>query len=116
MIPTFSLRERLRKLINDPLPPTGSEKQPIFSDEELDDVLSESETIYQAASVLWSMRAALIQSQIESYSIGDEKYEYTSMKDQYTYALKMAETYAAMPSSGKKKSGLFLKVKRPGVL
>lgn len=117
MLPTKSLRDRLRKLVNDPLPLPGSEGQPIFSDGELDETISEAETVFGAASTLWTIRAAMIQSQIESYSIGEERYDYTSMKDQYSHALKMAETYAGMQkTTGKKKSSVLLKVKRPEVL
>ncbi len=95
MIPTIELRTRLRKLLNEVIPPGGTENDTNFLDTELDEILIESSSIYGAASTGWAMKAGLLQSQIESYSVGQERYDLTSLKDQLSHALAMASHYAS---------------------
>ena len=111
MTPTDELRVKLRKLLNEPIPSGGTENDTRFLDSELDDFLTEASTIYSAASTGWTVKAGMLQSQIESYSIGQEKYDLTSLKDQYTQALTMADKYAAMAETKSPSgSGVILKI------
>jgi hypothetical protein len=117
LTPTAELRTKLRKLINEQIPAGGTETDTRFSDSDLDDLLTESTTVYAAAATGWTMKAGMFQSQIESYTVGQEKYDLTSVKDQYTQALAMAEQYAAMAKAKNPTgSGIILKITPPEVL
>lgn len=117
MTPTAELRMKLRKLLNEQIPSGGTETDTRFLDTELDDLLLEAATVYGAAATGWTIKAGMFQSQIESYSVGQEKYDLTSVKDQYTQALAMADKYAALAKS-KDPSGssIILKINPPEVL
>lgn len=93
MDPTESLRKRLRRMINDVVPKNETGSGPEFSDEELNDILKESTNIYYAASEIWTLKAGMLQGDIESYSAGNEKYDLTSLKDQLNFFLSMANKY-----------------------
>lgn len=120
MIPTQQLREKLRKLLNEVIPEGKSDADTRFADVELDELLAESANIYASASIGWTMKAGLLQGQIESYSAGQEKYDLTSLKDQLSHALVMAEQYAKMseklPGVSKIEGGIILKITPPEVL
>lgn len=115
MTPTVELRIRLRKLLNEKIPTDGTEADTNFLDSELDQLLVDATSVYGAAATGWTEKAALLQGQIESYSVGQEKYDMTSLKDQLTHALSMAEQYQNM---AKTKSGasVILNIKPPEVL
>lgn len=108
------MRIRLRKLLNEVIPQGKSEADTNFLDSELDDLLTESANIYSAASTGWAIKAGLLQDKTESYSVGQEKYDMTSLKDQLSHALAMSEKYSLMA----KNSGgsLILKLTKPEVL
>lgn len=93
MEPTVLLIKRLRLMVNDPIP-SDVGKVPLFSDEDLRAMFYEHESIFSLASEIWTIKAGLIQGDIQSYSAGNEKYDLTSMKDRYTHALAMAKMYA----------------------
>lgn len=92
MEPTELGIKRLRLMVNDPVPVDGT-GVPLFADEELELMFFEHESIFSLASEIWTIKAGLIQGDIESYSAGDEKYDLTSIKDRYTHALTMAKLY-----------------------
>jgi hypothetical protein len=96
MTPAPELRTRLRRLLNEVIPAGGSETDTNFTDDELDVLLSEAPNIYSAAAAGWTMKAGLLQAQIESYTVGQERYDMTSLKDQLSYALSMAQQYTNM--------------------
>lgn len=117
MEPTEDLRSRLRKMINDMIPQGGSDSDATFSDAELDDVLKESSNINYAASELWTIKAGLLQCDIESYSAGNEKYDLTSLKDRLNHALSMAQKYKEQAESmGKDQNSVIFKFKTPDVI
>lgn len=114
MTPTPELRTRLRKLLNETIPSGGTESDTRFLESELDELLTEATTVYSATAVGWTMKAGLLQGQIESYSTGQEKYDMTSLKDQLSHALAMAQQYSNMSrSSG---GSIILSFEPPGVL
>lgn len=119
MEPTVALKKRLRKMINDIVPPRGSDEDAIFSDVELDDLLKESENIYQAAAEAWTIKAGLLQGEIESYSAGNEKYDLTPLKDRLQHALSMGRMYedkAASLEIEEPQGSFMLKFKSPDVI
>ncbi|MBE3576884.1 MAG: hypothetical protein IMX00_04260 [Limnochordales bacterium] len=114
MTPTPELRARLRKLLNDPIPAGGSDADAELSDADLDLLLTESQNLYGAASAGWTMKAGLLQAQIESYSVGQERYDLTPLKDRLAHALAMAQQYANLAQvSG---SSVILRLTPPEVL
>lgn len=117
MKPTQALRDRLRKMINDTIPKGGTDSDAAFSDAELDDILKESSNIYFAASELWTLKAGMLQGDIESYSAGNEKYDLTSLKDKLSYFLSMAKKYKEQSDEIEgAQSSVILKFKTPDVI
>lgn len=117
MEPTKALRDRLRKMINDMTPKDGTEEDVAFSNAELDDILKESSNIYYAASELWTLKAGMLQGDIESYSAGNEKYDLTSLKDQLSFFLSMASKYKQQSDDSENVQGsVMLKFKPPKVM
>lgn len=96
MTPTAELRKRLRKLLNEQIPAGKTDADTNFLDTELDELLTEARSIYSAASAGWTIKAGLLQGQIEAYSAGQEKYDLTSLKDQVSHALAMSKQYAGI--------------------
>jgi len=111
---TQANRTRLRVLINERIPAGGTELDTKFLDAELDIILEESVSIWQAASTLWTMKAALLEKYIESYSVGNEAYGLTKLKDELEHALKMSQAFEAKAASAG--GSYMLKVARPDVL
>ena len=70
----------------------------------------------------WIIKAGLLQGDIEKYSVGQEEYSLTSLKDQLSHALAMAEQYTAMAEttgpagSAPVTSGVILKISKPEVI
>lgn len=117
MIPTPELRAKLRKLLDERIPEGGSDTDTRFSDTDLDELLVEATNIYEAAATGWTMKAAMFQrelGQIESYSVGQERYDMRKLQDMVDYALKMAETYSRMVTS--RMGSVILKFKPPEVI
>lgn len=113
MTPTAGIRTRLRKLINEVIPESGTEGDTKFSDAELDVILEEAVDIWSASSTGWLMKAALLTKDIESYSVGNESYNLTKLRDELEHATTMQKKYAAMGGS---QSSYVLTVKRPDIL
>jgi len=119
MTSTPELRTKLRKYLNETIPASGTDADTRFLDVELDEMLVEAENIYKAAAKGWVIKAGLLQGDIESYSVGEEKYDLTSLKDQLAYALAMANQYVSLASiaeSGPVTSGVILKLSKPEVI
>lgn len=115
---TNELITRLRKMVNDMVLGAEGAAEPLFSDAELTMMLEDAESIYQAAAEAWTIKAALLQGDIESYSVGDEKYELTSLKDRLDNALKMATKYEqkALAAADVPQGSVMLKFQTPDVL
>ena len=117
MTPTTELRTKLRKLLDERIPEGGSDTDTRFLDADMDELLIEAANIYEAAAAGWTLKATMFQreaGQIQSYSVGQERYEMSNPKDLMEYALKMAETYSRMAASGM--GSVILKFKPPEVL
>ncbi len=117
MTPTVELREELRELLDEVVPEGGTESDTRFTDAQLDKLLSKSRNVYAAAAEGWTRKAAMFQREagkIQSYTVGQERYDMTKVKDLLEYALKMAETYRQMASSSI--GSVILRFKPPEVL
>jgi hypothetical protein len=117
MIPTPELRTKLRKLLDERIPEDGSEADTRFTDADVDELLSEAANLYGAAAAGWTLKAGMFQrelGQIESYAVGQERYDMRKLQDMVNYALKMAETYSRMAAS--RMGSVILKFKPPEVI
>lgn len=118
MEPSIALRTRLRRLLNEVIPAGGTEANTNFTDAELDLILMESVDLYTAASSGWMEKAGMLQGDIEKYSVGNESYDLTSLKDRFNHALSMSKQYGEMADSdaSKDSSGIMIRVCPPRVL
>lgn len=117
MIPTPELRTKLRKLLDERIPEGGSDADTRFTDADIDELLIEAANIYEAAAAGWTLKAGMFQrelGQIESYAVGQERYDMRKLQDMVNYALKMAETYSRMATSGM--GSMILRIQPPEVL
>ncbi len=117
MTPTTELRAKLRKLLDERIPEGGSDADTRFSDADMDELLTDAANIYEAAAAGWTLKAGMSQrelGQIESYAVGQERYDMRKLQDMVNYALKMAETYSRMAASHM--GSVILKFKPPEVI
>ena len=118
MTPTDALRTRLRKLLDERIPEGGSTASTRFTDNDLDELLLESSSIFGAASMGWTMKAGMLQAEmgdIEEFTAGQETEQLVSLKDRLAYALAMADKYAAM-AKAQSVGSMILRVQPPEVL
>ena len=117
MTPTTELRAKLRKLLDERIPVSGSDADIRFLDADIDELLIDATNIYEAAAAGWTLKAGMFQrelGQIESYAVGQERYDMRKLQDMVNYALKMAETYSRMAANHM--GSVILKFKPPEVL
>ena len=117
MTPTPELRSKLRKLLDERIPEDGSDADTRFTDADVDELLIDATNIYKATAAGWTIKAGMFQrelGQIESYAVGQERYDMRKLQDMVNYALKMAETYSRMAAS--RMGSMILKFKPPEVL
>ena len=117
MTPAAELREELRELLDEVIPEAGTESDTRFTNEQLDRLLSKANNIYAAAAEGWTRKAAMFQrelGQVQSYMVGQERYDLAKASELLEYALKMAETYGRMAASSM--GSMILKFKPPEVL
>jgi hypothetical protein len=119
MTPTADLRTKLRKLINETIPIGKTEDETLFSDEEINDLITEAASIEAAAAEGWTQKAGKLQTgepATEGYSAGQETYKLTSLKDRVKMCLDMAAHYRQLAIERRGKMGsLMLHVERPEV-
>lgn len=118
MKPTDKLRDKLRKLLDEKIPEDGLDTDTRFLDKEINDLLEEAGSVYQAAVVGWTMKAGMYQKEmadIEETTAGQERYKLTSLKGRMEYALKMAETYSVLACKETSIGSVVLKLEKPEV-
>jgi hypothetical protein len=104
MVPTDELTTRLRKLIDERIPADGQDTDTRFTDADLDEVLREADSVFAAAAMCWTMKAGMLQSEmgeVERLTLGQETEQLVSLRDRLSYALTMADKYAAMAKASK---------------
>lgn len=114
MTSTPEVMSKLRKLLNEQIPAGKTDADTNFLDEELDTLLGQSTNIYSVVAAGWTMKAGMLQAQIEDYTVGIERYSMTSLKDQLEYALTMSQQYANMAKS--LGGSIILNIRPPEVL
>lgn len=104
MIPTESLRLKLRLLLND-------KDKKSFTDEEIDMLLSEADCIYCAASQGWLLKATMYENsvgEVTEYKTGDESYKSANIKDLVSVAYQNVDRYKAMCENKKDVGSIIL--------
>ncbi len=117
MVVNEKLRNRLRKLLDERVP-EGDPSESNFTDDELDELLEESDSVFAAASLGWTMKASLVQGEmggIESLTLGQESEKLVSLRDRVDFALRMADRYKNM-AQAKHGTGFILKIEKPEVI
>lgn len=116
MTPTPELREKLRRLIDEVIPAGGADTDTRFTDTELDEILTESNYIEEAAAECWERKAARAMSErggLEEARVGDESHRFVSLREYRDHCLAMAARFRArIPRSG----SLLLAFEPPDVL
>lgn len=100
MTPTPELEKRLRKYLNEVIPEGGTAADTRFTDEEIDDLLENAASIYEAAYIGWTIKAGMLEGSIERVTSGQEQYTLSSLKDQLAQALGMADKYQSLAGLG----------------
>lgn len=119
MTPTEELRHRLRWMLDEKIPTDGHDADTRFLDEEVNELLREAGSVYEAAATGWTLKAGMYQremSDIEETTTGEERYRLTSLKGRMDYALTMAETYSRLGSRETSTGSLIVKIKKPEVI
>lgn len=96
MTPTEELRTRLRKLVDERIPFGGTAADTRFSDEDLDEFLTESGTINQAAAEAWENKAARAFSEqggMTETTVKDETFKFVDPKKFKEHCRDMAQFY-----------------------
>ena len=120
MLPTDELVRKLRRYTNEAIPTGGSAADTAFSEEDITDLISDSENLYSAAAQGWRLKAATSTAgdgQVKEYSIGQETYKKTTSSDYAAYCLEMASMYDGMAAKVDAGAGSrVLLVRRPDVI
>ena len=115
MTPTNELREELREMLAETIPPGGIDSDTLFTEEQINSLLVKSVNVYMAASKGWERKADLLLAKnngLESYSIGMEKYTFTSLEAALKFCQSRAEYYSKLAGAGSR----VIKVRPPRVL
>ena len=64
MAPSPELRTRLRKLLDERIPDGGRDTDTRLLDEDLDEILTESASVFAAAAMGWTVKAGMLQSEM----------------------------------------------------
>ena len=96
MTPTPALRTQLRLLIDESIPPEGSDSDTLFTDGEIDVLLETSRTIEQAAAAGWRLKAQrqMNPNAVVQARFGAESFTFVSPKDLADFALDMASKFS----------------------
>lgn len=119
MVPTQKLERKLRRLVNEKVPTGGTFADTRFSDEDIDDLLNDADSIYASAAEGWRLKATLTDGpgETKEYSIGQETYKNTTSTEFASYCLQMAVMYDEMAAKTDNMSeARILTVRRPDVI
>ena len=119
MTPNDTLRKQLRQFLSEKIPQGGSDADTRFSDEEVDQLLLDAQTVFGAAATGWMLKAGMLQeeAELEEERTGAESYRYTKLQDRLKFAQTMAEHYGKLEANKTgDKTGLALRITPPGVI
>lgn len=96
MEPTDDLRTRLRAWLRERIPAGGTDADTRFTNAEIDDLLSASDSLEQAAWMGWMEKAAMIHEEgggVVERSVGSERLKLVDPSKKAAFALQMADYY-----------------------
>ena len=97
MTPTAPLRTALRILIDEPVPDGGADEDTLFSNPEIDQLLSGADDLYVAAGAGWRLKAGRVVStsvgELTETAVGAERYRFVDPATRAKLAQDMAEMY-----------------------
>jgi len=99
MAPTPELEQALRVLIDEVVPPGGTDTDTRFTDAEIDVYLQTADSLQEAAANAWMAKAAKVVSNtagILSVSAGSERVQFATPKDMADFAMRMAQYYRGL--------------------
>lgn len=101
---TVENRSKLRRLIDEKIPPGGTDADTRFVDADLDEFLIESTVIEEAAAKAWTEKAAQamsLNSGLLETQAGDERVRFLNPETYRDHCLAMAEMYRSrVPGKG----------------
>ena len=103
MTPTDELREELREMIAEVIPPGGTEASTRFTTAQIDRILTRAANINVAAAQGWTMKANMLMGEhdgLQGYSVGQEKYTFTSLDDALEFCQNRATYYSKLAGVG----------------
>lgn len=122
MTPSEELRTRLRKYLNEPIPPDGMEDDTRFSNEDLDEMLLEASNVYESAAFGWLLKAGMYQDEmgdVERTVTGQEQYQFVRLQERLKYAQEMHSHYRELAANEgvlpRVRHAVILPVRRPDV-
>lgn len=119
MTPTPELRDRLRRLLDERIPPGGSDADTRIPDAELDEILAEAPNLYLAAAEGWRRKAAMVARElgpVASSRAGDAAVDMVKLTEAQQYCLRMAAEYERIGQSQASTGSRVLAVEPPDVL
>lgn len=97
MTPTAELRTRLRRALDEAIPAGGTADSTRFTDEEIDEFLTEAASLPAAAAEGWTRKAARAMSErggLDESQAGDQKFKFVSIAAYRDHCLAMARLYS----------------------
>jgi len=116
---TAENRDRLRALVDEPVPAGGSQYDTRFTDDQLDVLLNAASSVEGAAADGWMRKGGMLLNEmdgIESERQGQETYSYASLKSQLAYTREMSHYYRSIDQADRGvRVGRMLSVEEPEV-
>lgn len=103
MTPSDELRTKLRNLIDERIPPDGTEDDTRFKNTELDEILTEANNINQAAAEGWTRKALRAMSErggLQESQAGNEKLKFVDLVEYKKHCLEMAQMFEQRGGKG----------------
>lgn len=116
MTPTDETRVEMRGMIDETIPPGGTDLTTRILDREIDGFLSRSTCLEEAAWRAWMAKASRAFSErggLEVASAGSERHQFVSIREYRDHCLSMADYYRSQVPRG---GSLALGIQAPDVL
>ena len=103
--------ERLRAMVGESIPPNGDASDTLFTDEEIEDILSQSDDVEFAAYEAWREKAAKLSNLVDTTE-GNSQKKFSQLLANATDMLKVYSRASGGPTEGRSRVG---RLTRPGV-
>lgn len=99
MVPTDDLRAELRELLDEMIPPGGTESDTRFTNAQIDALLTAASDINEAAWAGWTRKAAKAMSErggLQESQAGNERLKFVTLESYRDHCLQMAEMFRGL--------------------